>query len=89
MSKAKDRTRAELGWIFRDGKLVRKEDYYAAHPTPEMLTEQRQTVKSAVKDEMAKKFSIPNRYYCTACRHYHVKSSKIGSEHTNFYLAEK
>ena len=31
---------------------------------------------------------IPNRYYCTACRRYHVLTSKIGSEHTNFYLAE-
>lgn len=89
MSKAKDRTRAELGWIFRDGHLVRKEDWLAAHPTSQMLAERQIAVKSAVENEMAEKFQVPNRYYCTACRRYHVKSSKIGSKHTNFYLAEK
>ena len=32
---------------------------------------------------------VPNRYYCTACRHYHLKSSKIGSEHAHFCLDPK
>jgi hypothetical protein len=99
MSHKADRIRAESGIIFRNGKLVNKEEWYKSHPTKQM---QRQTVRSAVKDELAKKFVIvkpenlitippvvPNRYYCTACRRYHVQTSKIGSEHTNFYLAEK
>ena len=96
MSRAKDRARAESGVIFRDGKLVNKEDWYKAHPTREMLAVRQTVVKSAVKEEMAKKFQnpevpkpeVPNRYYCTTCRKHHIKSSKIGSEHTSFYLAE-
>jgi uncharacterized Zn ribbon protein len=40
MSNRKNRERAEAGWIFRDGRLVRKEEWYAAHPTREMLAEE-------------------------------------------------
>lgn len=103
MSKAKDRARAESGRIFRDGKLVNKEDWYSANPT----RKQRQAkVDKAVAQTMADKFdpkdtsaviaeaSLPtkselgNRYYCTACRKYHMKTSKVGSEHVSFYLEE-
>jgi hypothetical protein len=111
MSGRKDRERAESGLIFRDGHLVRKEDWYKTHPTREMLAKQQVVVDAGVRTEMAKLFpkqeivqpdkvidvplpsivvpiEVPNRYYCTACRKHHIKSSKIGSEHTNFYLAE-
>lgn len=56
MSKAKDRARAESGWIYRNGELVRKEEWYKAHPTREMLAERQVTVDAAIRDEMAKKF---------------------------------
>ena len=36
MGKNKDRKRAEQGWIWRNGELVRKEVWYKQHPTPEM-----------------------------------------------------
>ena len=92
MSKRLDRERAESGLIFRDGKLVSKEEWYKSHPTREMQAQQQKKVDSAVVAEMTAKFqkpevpAIPRRYYCTACRRYHSRDSKIGSEHTNFYL---
>ena len=55
MSKAKDRARAESGLIFRDGGLVKKEDWYAAHPTREMLKERQAGVDKAVSDMMLAK----------------------------------
>ncbi len=122
MSNRKNRERAEAGWIFRDGRLVRKEEWYAAHPTREMLAERQKKVDEAVRQEMLKKSveaqgvelpkgggilivkdgqildpkdtdaliaeAIPNPYYCTACRKRHMKTSKVGQEHLNFYLAE-
>jgi len=88
MSRAKDRARAESGLIFRDGHLVNKEDWYKAHPTRAQLQAQ---VDEAVHAEMARKEkakNIPSRYYCTACRKHHIKTSKVGTEHMNFYLEE-
>ena len=87
MSKAKDRARAESGLIFRDGKLVNKDEWYAAHPTKEMLWAMRQPTPQEVEAAGIPPF-IPNRYYCTACRRHHVLTSKVGKEHTNFYLEE-
>ena len=55
MSKAKDRARAESGLIFRDGGLVKKEDWYAAHPTREMLKERQAGVDKAVSEMMLAK----------------------------------
>jgi hypothetical protein len=90
MSGRKDRERAESGLIFRDGHLVRKEVWYAAHPTKEMLAVQRVTVKSAVKDELAKKFAPelpslqtpePKPYFCSKCGHEHKVGTKIYEAH--------
>jgi hypothetical protein len=89
--KREARARAEQGIVFRDGHLVNKAEWDAAHPTKTVLLERQAAVDAAVKAEMAKKEQaqhIPNRYYCTACRKHHLKTSKIGSEHTNFYLEE-
>jgi len=47
--KAKDRARAESGLIFRDGKLVNKEDWYMAHPTREMLAQPTDTADMEAK----------------------------------------
>jgi hypothetical protein len=98
MSRAKDRARAESGIIFRDGKLVRKEEWYAAHPTREMIAAQQAQVdaeidryrveESIARQTAIRRESAPHRYYCTACRKYHTQSSKVGKEHTNFYLEE-
>ena len=55
MSKRKDRARAESGLIFRDGNLVRKEEWYAAHPTREMLAERQAGVDKAVAEVMEAK----------------------------------
>jgi len=95
MSKAKDRARAESGQLFRDGKLVNKEDWYAAHPTREMRIAQQAGVDKALADIVLAKQQgivvakeIPHRYYCTACRRYHTLASQIGKEHMNFYLEE-
>jgi len=93
MSKRADRERAESGIIFRNGKLVSKEEWYKTHPTRQMRVAQQAKVDVAVKDELVKilpkkEVVVPNRYYCTSCRRYHTKKSKIGSEHVNFYLPE-
>ena len=89
MSRAKDRARAESGIIFRDGKLVNKEDWYKAHPTRGMLAVRQAAVKSAVKDELAKKFgkkeSEPETYFCTKCSKYHRKpTSAIYKAHVQY-----
>jgi len=48
MSRARDRQRAENGSIWRDGKLVKKEEYYASHPTREMRAEQEAKEKAEI-----------------------------------------
>jgi hypothetical protein len=55
MSHRKNRERAEAGWIFRNGHLVRKEEWYAEHPTREMLAEKQRQVDGAVEQEMLRK----------------------------------
>jgi exopolysaccharide biosynthesis protein len=55
MSRRKDRERAESGLIFRDGHLVRKEDWYKTHPTAEMKREQQSTVDKAVAEHFRQK----------------------------------
>jgi sulfur carrier protein ThiS len=55
MSRRKDRERAESGLIFRNGGLVRKEDWYAAHPTSEMKKAKQVEVDKAVADLMREK----------------------------------
>ena len=53
----------------------------------EKKSPEQKKVDTAVQD-FFKDRKIPNRYYCTACRRYHMKKSKIGSQHTNFYLGK-
>jgi len=79
MSKAKDRARAESGLIYRNGSLVRKEDWYAAHPTRQMLAERQAAVKDAVGAEMASKFT--KAYTCTKCNRTHKPGSKVFEQH--------
>lgn len=55
MSKSKDRARAESGLIFRNGSLVRKEDWYRNHPTKET---QMVRLEEALKAEFAKKSGL-------------------------------
>jgi len=59
MSNRKNRERAEAGWIFRDGRLVRKEEWYKAHPTPEMKAQQQAEVdyNSVIKKQGAENFA--------------------------------
>jgi len=99
MSKAKDRARAESGWIFREGHLVRKEDWYKAHPTK---TQRQTQVDDAVADIMKAKgvlivkdgrvldfkdtsavLSEAEPYYCTRCKVTH-RRGKIFQEHHQF-----
>jgi len=84
MSKARDRARAESGLIFRDGKLWKKEDWYAAHPTREMLAERQAQVDKAVAEEMAKKST--KSYFCKKCNRKHNAGSKVFQEHWDFML---
>uniref|UniRef100_A0A6M3LB71 Uncharacterized protein n=1 Tax=viral metagenome TaxID=1070528 RepID=A0A6M3LB71_9ZZZZ len=55
MSNRKNRERAEAGLIWRNGGLVRKEDWYAAHPTPEMKRQTQREVDTAVAKLMESK----------------------------------
>lgn len=55
MSNRKNRERAEAGLIFRDGRLVRKEEWYKAHPTTEMKAQQQAEVDKAVADHFRQK----------------------------------
>lgn len=96
MSKAKDRARAKSGTIFRDGKFVNAEEWYAAHPTREMLAEQLADVAEAVGQEMAAKFpptpeeraaagAPPFDYVCTQCNgRTHRHGSKVHEAHQAF-----
>lgn len=77
MSKAKDRARAESGLIFRDGHLVNKEEWYAAHPTRQMLIERQAQVDEAVAEVMATKSNAP--YFCTKCNCRHIKGKLYNS----------
>jgi len=84
MSKKADRERAESGWIWRDGQLVSKEDWYAAHPTREMLAERQAQVDRAIAEEMAK--PTIKSYFCTKCNRKHNAGSKVFKEHWDFML---
>lgn len=83
MSHKADRERAESGEIFRNGRLWKKEDWYAIHPTQQMRAEQQAVVSDAVKDEMATKFTLTN-YICTKCNREHRVGSKIYEQHTQY-----
>ena len=79
MSKRKDQERAKLGLIFRDGKLVNREEYMIAHPT-------RQQIADKLKQERKTLFSsrVPvEPYYCGKCNRMH-KSGKIFIEHFQY-----
>lgn len=91
MSKAKDRARAKSGIIFRDGNYVNKEEWYAAHPTSEMLVEQQAQVDVAVAQEMARfdpdpEPFIPDPYYCRKCDRAHRPNTKIYQAHLDYIL---
>jgi len=82
--------------------LVNREEWEAEHPTKtqqrealdkflreEMAKKRAEREALDFKDQSAVAAeAIPNRYYCTACRKHHIKTSKIGSEHLNFYLED-
>lgn len=92
MSKSKDRVRAESGIIFRDGRLVRKEDWFAAHPTKQT---QQAKVDKAVENEMQAKYPTldpkdtsavlaeQEPYFCNHCKVTH-RRGKIHQEHHKY-----
>ena len=96
MSKRKDRERAESGIIHRDGQLVRKEEWYAAHPTLDMLRERQPGVDKAVAQAMADKLDPKDTsaviaeaeakfsYFCSKCNHRHTEGSKICTDHRQY-----
>lgn len=56
MSRRKNQERAIIhGLIFRDGHLVKKEDWYKAHPTREMLAQRQAVVDKAVNEEKTRR----------------------------------
>ena len=55
MGKRKHRERGQSGIIHRDGKMVNAKEWYAAHPTREMLKERQAGVDKAVSDMMLAK----------------------------------
>jgi len=81
MSRRKDRERAESGLIWRDGKLWRKEEWYALHPTKDMLKARQAAVDDAVQAELAKKTSEEKPYECSKCGRTHKPGSKIYEAH--------
>jgi len=83
MSKRKDRERAKSGIIFRDGKLWKKEDWYAIHPTREMVNATKERVGMAVDSELQKKFG-DQPYNCSKCGHSHRPGTIIYREHLEF-----
>jgi len=52
MSNRTARARAESGLILRGGHLVDRDEWYAAHPTPEMKRDTQARVDRAVREEM-------------------------------------
>ena len=86
----------ETGKIFRDGKLVDKEEWYKAHPTKEMKAHTQAKVNDAIATEMALKFRKPDEgereaagappfdYLCTKCNRKHKFGSKIHEQHQDF-----
>jgi hypothetical protein len=92
MSHKQDRERAESGIIFRDGKLVNKEEWYKAHPTREMRLATLKVVKAAVEEEMAKKTVKsefkPAPYLCEKCSRTHNPGTKVYEAHRQFMSIE-
>lgn len=80
MSKAKDRARAKLGYIFRDGKLRNKEKWYALHPTREMRVTAQAKVNAAMAAELEGKFK-DKPYLCSRCGRTHRPGSKVYADH--------
>lgn len=78
MSRRKDRQRAESGIVFRDGKMVSKEDWYRAHPTLEMRREQQAQVDNAIVHYRTE-IGLP--YFCTKCGRVHKPNTKIHKNH--------
>jgi predicted transglutaminase-like protease len=87
MSRRKNIERGKSGIIFRDGKLWQKEDWYALHPSREMIAQREAEDKKKILDQRLP-VNIPTTYYCTACRKNHRKPSKPWKEHTNFILTD-
>jgi len=98
MSKAKDRARAESGTIFRDGKYVNKEEWYAANLTPEMRARRQVGVDKAIAQAMADKLDPKDTdaviaeaelkhptiaYHCTKCGKWHIRG-KIHQDHWQY-----
>lgn len=93
MSKRKDRQRAESGLIFRDGKLVRKEEWYTTHPTKEMVeAKERQEILDLAKPKLVDETMINDEgidtlpvvaYFCKKCNQVH-RRGKIYTEHKEF-----
>lgn len=79
----KDRERYfNTGKVFRDGKLVDKEEWLRAHPTKTMLQETKKEVKAAVTEEMESRFNAP--YQCSKCNRTHKSGGKIHHQHLKF-----
>jgi hypothetical protein len=74
MSRRKDRERAELGLIFREGKLRRKDEWYAEHPTREMMLAKTLIIEPEAKQMLALA-SEGNPYYCGKCNRQHIKGA--------------
>lgn len=90
MSHRKDRARAEAGFIFREGRLWEKEEWYALHPTKETLRQQyleenaRQVQEKL--DELKALGQTPATkapYLCVKCGRKHV-SGKIYDAHKEY-----
>ena len=83
MSKRKDRERAESGLIFRDGRLWKREEWEALHPTREMVKNTQEGVNMALDSELQKKFG-DQPYKCSKCGRTHKPGTAIYSEHLKF-----
>ena len=70
MSHKADKERAESGLIFRNGRLVRKEDWYGTHP-----------ISKVVELPDPEPILDLQPYFCGKCQRRHNPGSKIYSAH--------
>lgn len=73
MSKAKDRARAKLGQIFRDGRLWAREEWERLHPSNSVPTPCHFPV--GTREE-------PMPYYCGKCKRTHRVGTKVYEAHS-------
>lgn len=78
MSRAKDRARAEAGMVYRDGKLVNKEEWAASHPRVGACAVKPESPPDVCEEESR------SVYFCSKCNRNHRPGSGVYEQHRSY-----